>query len=173
MDCKDIKPVNPKENQSWIFIGRTDDEAETPIFWPPDLRNWLIGKRPWCWERLKAGWEEEDRGWDGWMASPTQWTWVWTSYRGWWWAGKPGVLQSMGSQEVDTNEQPNWAELLILTSGPVLCCFPLINLSLWMCFLASVHTWQSWLDAEYHECHLAGSWKFWYFYSLSIVIICS
>ena len=73
LDCKEIKPVNPKGNQCRIFIGRTDAEAETPIFWPPDVKNWLIGKRPWCWERLKAGWEGDDRGWDGWMASPTQW----------------------------------------------------------------------------------------------------
>ena len=56
-------------------------------------------KRPWCWERLKAG-EGDDRGWDGWMASLTQWTWVWASSRGWWWTGKPGVLQSMGSKRV-------------------------------------------------------------------------
>ena len=54
-------------------------------------------KRPWCWERLKAG-EGDDRGWDGWMASPTQWTWVWTNSGRWWKTEKPGVLQSMGSQ---------------------------------------------------------------------------
>ena len=57
-------------------------------------------KRPWCWERLKAGGEGEDRGWYGWMASPTQWTWVWASSRSWWMTGKPGVLQSMGLQRV-------------------------------------------------------------------------
>ena len=56
-------------------------------------------------ERLKAGGEEDDRGWDGWMASPTQWTWVWASSRSWWWRRKPGVLQSMGSQRV----KHNWA----------------------------------------------------------------
>ena len=54
-------------------------------------------KRPWCWERLKA-WEGDDRGWDGWMASPTQWTWVWVSSGSWWWTRRPGMLQSMGSQ---------------------------------------------------------------------------
>ena len=54
-------------------------------------------KRPWCWERLKAG-EGDDRGWDGWMASLTRWTWVWVSSRSWWWTGRPGVLQSMGSK---------------------------------------------------------------------------
>ena len=57
-------------------------------------------QRPWCWERLKAGGEEDDRGWDGWMASPTQWTWVWASSRSWWWTREPGMLQSMGSQRV-------------------------------------------------------------------------
>ena len=55
LDSMEIKPVNPKGNQSWIFIGRTDAEAETPILWPPDSKNWLIEKKPWCWERLKAG----------------------------------------------------------------------------------------------------------------------
>ena len=57
-------------------------------------------KRPWCWERLKAGGEGDDRGWDGWMASPTRWTWVWVGSGSWWWTGKPGVLQSMGLQRV-------------------------------------------------------------------------
>ena len=73
-DCKEIQPDHPKGNQSWIFIGRTDAKAETPIFWPPEAKNWLILKRPWCWERLKAGGEGDSRGWDGWMASPTQQT---------------------------------------------------------------------------------------------------
>ena len=59
-------------------------------------------KRPWCWERLKVG-EGDDRGWDGWMASLTQWTWVWASCGRWWRTGKPGVLQSMGSQRVGHN----------------------------------------------------------------------
>ena len=62
-------------------------------------------KKPWCWERLKAEVEGDDRGWDGWVASPTRWTWVWASSRSWWWTGKPGVLQSMGSQRV----RHNWA----------------------------------------------------------------
>ena len=66
-------------------------------------------KRPWCWERLKAG-EGEDRGWDGWMASLTQWTRVWASSGSWWWTGKPGVLRSMGSQRVghDWETELNW-----------------------------------------------------------------
>ena len=63
--------------------------------------------------RLKAGGEGDDRGWDGWMASPTQWTWVWIGFRRWWWTGKPGVLQSMGSQRVrhDWVTGLNWTEL--------------------------------------------------------------
>ena len=67
LGCKEIKPVNPKANQSWIFIGRTD--AETSILWPPNVKNWLIGKRPWYWERLNSGGEGDDQGWDGWMPS--------------------------------------------------------------------------------------------------------
>ena len=68
LDCKEIQSVHPKGNQSWIFIGRSDADAETPIIWPPDaeLTHW---KRLWCWERLRAGGEGDDRGWDGWMAS--------------------------------------------------------------------------------------------------------
>ena len=77
LDSKKIKPVNPKGNQPWIFTRRTDAEAEAPVLWPPDAKSWLTGKRPWCWERLKANGEEDDRGWDGWIASPTQWTRIW------------------------------------------------------------------------------------------------
>ena len=73
LDCKGIKPVNPKGNQPQIFIGRTDAEAEAPIIWPPDVKSWLIADFPtWCWEKLKPKGEEGGRGWDGWIASPTQ-----------------------------------------------------------------------------------------------------
>ena len=113
LGCKEIKPVNPKGNQSWIFTGRTDAEAETPILWPPDVKSWHW-KRPWCWERLKAGGEGDDRGWDGWMASPTQWTWVWVDSQSLQWTGKPGVLQSMGSQRVrhDWATELNWRQTI-------------------------------------------------------------
>ena len=57
-------------------------------------------KRPWCWERLKAGGEGDNRVWDGWMASPTQWTWIWVTSGSWWWTGRTGILQSMGSQRI-------------------------------------------------------------------------
>ena len=74
LDSKEIKPVNPKGHQFWIFIGRPDDEAEALILlatWCEELTHW---KRPWCWERLKALGEGDDREWDGWMASPMRWT---------------------------------------------------------------------------------------------------
>ena len=98
LDCKEIQPVHPKGDQSWVFIGRTDVEAETPTLWPPDVKSWLIWKDP------DAGkdWGQEEKGtrqrWDDWIASPTQWTWVWVNSRSWWWTGRPGVLQSMGLQ---------------------------------------------------------------------------
>ena len=97
-DCKEIQPVNPKGNQSWIFIGKTDTNAENPILWPPVGGTDSLEKT-WCWERLKAGGEGDDRELDDWMASPTGWTWAWASPEHWWWTGKPGVLQSMGSGE--------------------------------------------------------------------------
>ena len=99
LGLQEIKLLNPKGNQTWIFIERTDAEVETHTLgtWCKKPTLWKI---PWCWERLKAGWEEDDRGWDGWMASLAQWTWVWVGSGSWWWSGKPGVLQSMGSQTV-------------------------------------------------------------------------
>ena len=68
-------------------------KLNTLATWCEELTHW---KRPWCWERLKAGGQGDDRGWDGWMASLTRWTWVWASSRSWWWTGRPGILQTMG-----------------------------------------------------------------------------
>ena len=65
--------------------------------WCEELTHW---KRPWCWEGLKAGGEGDNRRWDVWMAFLTRWMWVWASFGGWWWTGKPGVLQSMELQRV-------------------------------------------------------------------------
>ena len=112
LDCKEIQPVHPKGDQFWIFIGRTDAEAETLILWPPDVKNWFIWKKPWCWERLREGGEGDDRGWAGWMASPTQWTWVWAGSGSWWWTGRPGMLRFMGSQRVghDWPTELNWSK---------------------------------------------------------------
>ena len=111
LDGKEIKSVNPKGNQSWICTGRTDAEAEattnTLVTWCIDLTHW---KRPWCWETLKEGGEGDDRGWDGWMASSTEQTWVWASSGSWCKIEKTGVLQSMGSQKVRHNwvTEMNW-----------------------------------------------------------------
>ena len=88
---------------SWSF--------NTEVTWCKELTHW---KRPWCWERLKAGGEGDNRGWDGWMASSTWWTWVWASSRRWWWTGKPGILQSMGHKESDMTEWLNWTILSVL-----------------------------------------------------------
>ena len=100
LDSKEIKLVNPKGNQPWIFSGRTD--AEAPILWPPDEKSQLIGKDPnaLMLRKIEAGGEAGNRGWDGWMASLAQWTWIWACSRSWWWAGKPGMLPSIGSQRV-------------------------------------------------------------------------
>ena len=79
LDCKEIHPVHPKGDQSWVFIGRTDVEAETPVLWPPDGKSWLIGKDPDAGKDWRQG--GGDRGWDGWTASLTRWTWVWGAPR--------------------------------------------------------------------------------------------
>ena len=75
--------------------------------WYEELTHW---KRPWRWERLKAGGEGDNRGWDGWMASPTRWTWIWVNSWSWWWTGRPGVLHSMGLPRVGHNWETelNW-----------------------------------------------------------------
>ena len=113
------QPVNPKGNQPWIFVGRTDAEAETPVLQPPNVKNQLIGKDPdagkdWRWE------EKGTTEYDGWIASPAWWTWVWTSFGIWWWARTPGMLQSMGSQRVGHDRAPelNWTLLQTWTIKP-------------------------------------------------------
>ena len=108
LDCKEIKPIN----QPWIFTARTKKFNLKEIN-PEYLLQGLMQKlklqyfvhlmqrtnsleRPWCWERLRAGGEGGDRGRDGWMASLTQWTWVWVNSGSWWWTERSGMLQSMG-----------------------------------------------------------------------------
>ena len=113
LDCKEIQLVHPKGNQSWIFFGRTNVEAETPILWPPDAKSWLIWEDPDARNDWRWG-EKGITGWDGWMASLTWWTWVWARSRSWWWTGKPGILQSMWSQRVrhDWATELNWTVTL-------------------------------------------------------------
>ena len=111
LGCKEIQSVHPKGNQSWIFIGRTGAEAETPILLPPDAKNLLIlidpdARKGWRWKR---GWQR--LRW--WLASRTWWTWVWISFRSWSWTGRPGVLQSLGLQRIghDWETKVNLTEL--------------------------------------------------------------
>ena len=112
LDSKDIKPANPKGDQSWIFTGRTDAEAEAPIIWPPEAKSWLIGKDP------DAGkdWRQEkgmtEVGMVGWHCR-IQRTWVWANCGRWWKTEKPGLLQSMGSQRVGHDWVPEQNPLCI------------------------------------------------------------
>ena len=114
LDCKEIQPVHSEGDQFWDFFEGNHAKAETPVLWPPhvELTHW---KRPWCWEGLGAGGEGDDWGWDGWMASPTWWTWVWVDFRSWWWTGRPGVLRFMELQRVghDWVTELNWTELKV------------------------------------------------------------
>ena len=102
-----LKEISPGCSLEGLIL-----KLKLPILWPPHAKSWLIG-RDWCWEGLGAGGEGDDRGWDGWMASLTQWTWVWVNSGCWWWTGRPGMLQFMGLQRVEHNwaTDLNWTEL--------------------------------------------------------------
>ena len=108
LDCKEIQPDHPKGDQSWVFIGRTDAEAETPIFWPPDAKSWLTGKDPDAgrdWGQEEKGMTEDEMS--GWHHQLDGHEWV-NSGR-WWWTGRPAVLRFMGSQRVRYDS--DWTEL--------------------------------------------------------------
>ena len=117
-------------------------------------------KRPWFWERLKAGGEGDDRGWDGWMASPTQRTWIWVNSSSWWWTGRPGGLQSMGSQRV----RHDWATELNWCYTSFICTlFTHVNIlghimSLCVSLSALSKTWVSY--QSYQFCLDIGNWGF-------------
>ena len=116
-----------RSNQSILKdIRRNDAKAETPVLCPPHAKSWLIGKdwEGWCWEGLGARGEGDDKEWDGWMASPTQWMWVWVNSGSWWWTGKPGVLWFMGSQKVRHiwATEMNWASTVEYRSSPFWLC---------------------------------------------------
>ena len=103
-----LKEINPDYHwKDWCWSWNSNTLATLY----EELTHW---KRFWCWERLKAGGEGYDRRWDGWMGSPTRWTWVWASSGCWWWTGKPGMLQSMGSQRVghDWATELNWCWMI-------------------------------------------------------------
>ena len=107
LDCKEIQPVHPKGDESWVFTGSWN--SNTLATWHEELTHL---KRPWCREGLRAGGEGDNRGWDGLMASPTWWTWIWVNSGSWWWTGRLGMLQFMGLQRVrhDWAAELNWTE---------------------------------------------------------------
>ena len=127
---------------SWESLGQKDHQTRkatpkihwkdwfwswnfnTLATWCEELTHW---KRPWCWEGLKVGGEGVDRGWDGWMASRTQWTWVWVNPGSWWWTGRPGLPQSMGLQRVghDWATELNWQILWLRCAAYNRCSFHL------------------------------------------------
>ena len=131
--AKELMPLNCGVGEnSWESLGLQGDptspfwrRAALGVLWKDWCWSWNSStlatsceelthwKRPWCWERLGAGGEGDDRGWDGWMASPTRWTWVWVDSRSWWWTGRPGMLRFMGSQRVghDWATELNWMKL--------------------------------------------------------------
>ena len=113
LDCKEIQPVHPKGDQSWVFFGRNDAKAENSRTLATSCEELTHWKRLWSWEGLRAGGEGDDRGWDGWMASLTRWMWVWVNSRSWWWTGRPGMLRFMASQRVG-HDWMTWTELHIL-----------------------------------------------------------
>ena len=123
--------------KDWCWSGNSN----TLVTWREELTHW---KRPWCWERLRVGGEGDNRGWDGWMASLTRWTWVWASSGSWWWTERPGLLRFMGSQRVghDWVTELNWAERgdMLGSEGDVYvvhshfclelsCCYPKVAMA--------------------------------------------
>ena len=105
LDSKEIKPINPKGNQLWIFIGRTDAEAEAPILWPLYANSRLIRKDP----DTGKDWRQEEKvtteNWDGWVVSLARWTWVWVNSGSWLWTGGLVCCSPWGCKEVDMTEQ--------------------------------------------------------------------
>ena len=139
LTSKEIKPVNPKENQPWIFNpGRTD--AEAPILWPLDVKSQLTGKDPDA-GRHRAGGEVGDRGWDGWMASLTQWTWVWANSRRQWRTGSLVCCSSWGH---------SWTQLSDWTTWP---SNPTTGLTPW-----GHHNWKRHMYPNIHCSTIYNSW---------------
>ena len=129
LDCEEIQPVHSKGDQSWIFIGRSNAETETPILWPPDVKTWFIWKDPDAgkdWGREEKGTTEDEMvGWHHQLDGH-----VWVDSWSWWWTGRPGVLRFMGSPRVghDWATELNWT----LTYGWIFfyMCFVILNCKL-------------------------------------------
>ena len=123
LDSQEFQPVHSKGNKSWIFIRRTDVEAETPILWPLDERTDSFEK---ILDAVKVGGEGDDRGWDGWMASMNQWTWVWVNSESRWWKRKHGFWLCMGSQRVRHDWETELNRTEALNSGKLFWDIPSI-----------------------------------------------
>ena len=122
-----LKEISPVHWKDWCWSWNSN----TLVTSCEELTHW---KRPWCWEGLGAGGEGDDRGWDGWVASPTRWTWVWVNSGSWWWTGRPGVLQFMGLQRVthDWATELNCVYKVYSSSGRgTLVHLRLIHVSVW------------------------------------------
>ena len=126
LDCKETQPVLSEGDQPWDFFGRTDAEAETPVLWPPHVKSWLIGKDPDARGGLGAGGEGDDRGWDGWMASPTRRTWVWLNSGSWWWTGSwRAAIHGVAKNRTQLSDwtELNWLNPVQGLLQPVLLCW--------------------------------------------------
>ena len=134
--------------------------SNTLATWCEELSHW---KRPWCWERLKVGGEGDDRGWDGWMASPTQWTWVWVNSRSWWWTGRPDVLQSQRVRHnwaTELNWTENdfrncWSPQHIYSSFKMSLLYLPLSLLLYMCYWHELCSPLEWHFLHHAEVFLA------------------
>ena len=107
----------------WIFLSLLIWNSSTLGTSCEELTHW---KRLWCWEGLGAGREVDNRGWDGWMASPTRWMWVWVNSESWWWTGRPGVLRFMGSQRVEhgwATELTDWLKHCLILFTCISVCY--------------------------------------------------
>ena len=131
LDCRQIQPIHPKGDQSWVFIGRTDAEAETRILWPPRGKSWLIGK-----DLLLGGMEgRRRRRWQSlrWLDGITNLMdiWIWVNSRSWWWTGRPGVLQFMESQS--RTQLSDWTELNVLLYNYITICLVIhLLMNIWV-----------------------------------------
>ena len=148
LNCKEIQPVHPKGNSPEYSLEGLMLKLKLQYF----------GQRPWCWERLNVRGEGDGRGWDGWMASPTRWIWVWVSSGSWWWTGKPGVLQSTGLQS--QIQLSNWTELNWTSHITTSSSDPLAS-------LLEGPLWSHWVINYPHSCinyadfPVTRSWTWW------------
>ena len=165
-------PTSPSERNSFLGVHWKDwcwsSNSNTLSTWCEELTHW---KRLWCWERLRAGGEGDDRGWDGWMASPTRWTWVWVDSGSWWWTEMPSVLQFMGSQRVghDWVTELNWTWSMNIGTNSCLLsglCISIVGFKLrWVLLFilwAFVFLYLKFMNLRFPS----SSWPFFFFFHI-------